>query len=50
MSWHVVADGCLRIQFSRSALDDAGRPRDPTIAALLRKSVDALVAAAKGAR
>jgi NAD(P)H-dependent FMN reductase len=50
MSWHVVADGCLRIQFGRSALDDEGRPRDPMIAALLRKSVEALVSAASSGR
>jgi chromate reductase len=45
MSWRVVDDGCLRIQFGASALGDDGRPKDPQIAARLRGSVDALVAA-----
>ncbi|MCU1282509.1 MAG: NADPH-dependent reductase [bacterium] len=43
MSWRVVAEACLRIQFSRSRVQN-GRVDEDTVT-LLRRSLDALVAA-----
>lgn len=45
MSWRVLDEGCLRIQFSRSALDEEGQPRDADIAEKLRGAVGVLVRA-----